>query len=62
MSDGAEPRDCDEAFESEEGDGDQFLEEEEEEEDETESSKELLERLRELEVRTNRHTYICMYI
>ncbi|KAL7843037.1 hypothetical protein AOLI_G00245490 [Acnodon oligacanthus] len=49
MSDGAEPRDCDEAFESEEGDGDQFLEEEEEEEDETESSKELLERLRELE-------------
>ncbi|XP_049327698.1 nck-associated protein 5-like [Astyanax mexicanus] len=49
MSEGAELRECDEAFESEEGDGDQYLEEEEEEDDETESSKELLERLRELE-------------
>ncbi|XP_076861557.1 nck-associated protein 5-like [Brachyhypopomus gauderio] len=44
----SEPRDCDEAFETEEGDGELFLEEEEEE-DETESSKELLERIRELE-------------
>ncbi|XP_066526210.1 nck-associated protein 5-like [Hoplias malabaricus] len=52
MCDGAELRDCDEAFESEEGDGDPLMDEEEEEEDEeeeTESSKELLERLRELE-------------
>ncbi|XP_030634466.1 nck-associated protein 5-like [Chanos chanos] len=50
MSEGAELRECDEAFESEEGDVDPFLEEEEEEEEEeTESSRELLERLRELE-------------
>ncbi|KAG5274881.1 hypothetical protein AALO_G00141180 [Alosa alosa] len=50
MSEEAEIRECNEAFESEEGDVDPFLEEEEgEEEEETESSRELMERLRELE-------------
>ncbi|KAK1799626.1 hypothetical protein P4O66_006085, partial [Electrophorus voltai] len=48
----SEPRECNETFETEEGDGEPFLEEEEEEEDETESSKELLERIRELESAT----------
>lgn len=43
MSEDNEPRDCDEALESEEGDVEPYLEE-------LESSRELLERLRELEV------------
>lgn len=51
MSEEAELRECNEAFESEEGDVDPFLEDEEgEDEEETESSRELMERLRELEV------------
>lgn len=51
MSEEAELRECNEAFESEEGDVDPFLEDEEgEEEEETESSREMMERLRELEV------------
>ncbi|XP_063071979.1 nck-associated protein 5-like isoform X2 [Engraulis encrasicolus] len=50
MSEEAELRGCNEAFESEEGDVDPFLEDEEgEDEEETESSRELMERLRELE-------------
>ncbi|XP_031423964.1 nck-associated protein 5-like isoform X1 [Clupea harengus] len=50
MSEEAELRECNEAFESEEGDVDPFLEDEEgEEEEETESSREMMERLRELE-------------